>query len=209
MRSCLICDDHLLMRDALAMTVQAHWPAVVFAFASTFGEAWDAAAQLSPQLCMVDLVMPGAAERVGVAKVQAAAPAAKIVVVTGSQDDALLLDLLAMGIDGFVPKTCGSAIVLAALDLVLAGGRYLPARVADLADRGHVAGHAARETKEPVTPRQREILELVAQGMSNKEIARALAISPATVKTHVAQAIAVVGGVNRTDAAIKLMLQRG
>jgi DNA-binding NarL/FixJ family response regulator len=203
MRSCLICDDHALMRDALAMTVAARWPEAEIGTASTYPEAWSRS-EAQPDLCLVDLVMPGATEREGVRELRARAPDAKLIVVTGSHDDELLLELLRSDIAGFVPKTSASEIIVAAIELALAGGRYLPPRVAELADR---AGERPKQPNQPgtVTPRQRRILELVAEGMSNKEIARTLDISPSTVKTHVAQAIAMMGGANRTDAAVKLL----
>lgn len=205
MRSCLICDDHQLMRDALAMTVASRWPSARLSLAASFPAAWRQAED-QPDLCLVDLVMPGAGERDGVGRLAAILPASRIVVITGSQDDDLLLDLLATGIAGFIPKTSGPEIILAAIEMALAGGRYLPPRLLELADRRDA--RSARAQDRAVTARQRQILELVARGLSNKEIARELGISPFTVKTHVAQAMASVGGANRTDAAMQVVARR-
>ena len=205
MRSCLICDDHALVRDALRGAIAHRWPDAEISEAADFVAAWQQAAR-APTLIIADLVMPGAAPRDGVARLRAAAPDAPIIVVTGSHDDAILLDLLDSGVAGFVPKTSGTEIIIAAMKLVLSGGRYLPARVMELAlDRRATAGGAAPSggPREIVTPRQREVLKLMADGQSNKEIARALGVSPATIKTHVAQAIAAVGAHNRTDAAMR------
>lgn len=200
MQSCLICDDHALLRDALAGAIAHRWPAAEIIQAGDFVDAWREAAR-APALIIADLVMPGAEPREGVAGLCAAAPNAPIIVVTGSHDDNILLDLLDSGVAGFIPKTSGTDIIIAAIELVLSGGRYLPARVMELAmsKRSHPTG-AHREI---VTARQREVLKLIAEGYSNKEIARALGLSPATVKTHVAQAIAAVGAHNRTDAAMR------
>ena len=95
---------------------------------------------------------------------------------------------------------------MAAIDLVLAGGRYMPPRVAELAAQMQGGASPATESRTPkpaVTARQADVLRLVADGYSNKEIARALDLSPATVKTHVAQTIAAIGATNRTEAAIR------
>jgi DNA-binding NarL/FixJ family response regulator len=205
MQSCLICDDHDLVREALAGAVASRWPAIRITQAANFPDAWALAAAI-PDLCMVDLAMPGADERAGIAGLRAAAPAVPILVITGSHDDRLLLDLLSDGVAGFVPKTSGTGIIMAAIDLVLAGGRYMPPRVAELAAHASPEPEAApdaRPARPMVTPRQADVLRLVALGHSNKEIARDLILSPATVKTHVAQAIAAIGATNRTDAAIR------
>lgn len=198
MHSCLICDDHALVREGLAVLLGSRWPDARISQAASFPDAWAAAAA-APDVCLVDLVMPGADERSGVAGIRAAAPAARIIIITGSQEDSLLLDLVESGVDGFIPKSCDSALLLAAIELVTAGGRYLPPRVAHLAAQ-------RRNSETPnanPSPRQREVLMLISQGLSNKAIANRLGLSPATVKTHVAVAIAAVGAANRTEAAIK------
>lgn len=198
MRRCLIADDHALVRAALVGAVAGRWPAVTTVEAADYPAAWAAAA--GNDLILADLQMPGAAGIGGIARLHALAPATPLVVITGVGDDRVLLDLLALGVAGFLGKNEGTAVILAAIELVLAGGRYLPPRVAELA-----AGPAAAssDAPSPVSPRQREVLRLIAGGRSNKEIALALGVSPATIKTHVAGAIAAIGAQNRTDAAIR------
>lgn len=203
MRSCLICDDHALMRDALAAAVGGRWPRAEILQAGSFLEAW-ALAESAPDLCLVDLMMPGAGPVEGVLALLSATPGSRVIVVTGSHDDALLIELLNNGVHGFLQKTASGDVILAAIELVLAGGRYLPPRVAELAvARSQSVAAAAPAQPGSATDRQRAVLTLVARGLSNKEIARELGISPATVKTHVAAAIASVGAANRTEAAIR------
>jgi two-component system nitrate/nitrite response regulator NarL len=210
--SILVCDDHPLVRSALALAAEAACgePPLV---ARDFTEAWaTAAATPDLALCVVDLHMPGAGPVEGLTGLKARAPGARILVVTGSELDEDLLASLDLGVDGFLPKTAESGVIDAALKLVLAGGRYLPPRVAALA-----TGRPPVEAPEPRGPietaygrlgsRQRDILEQMADGRSNKEIARTLGLSPATVKTHVAQVIAVLGATNRTEAAAKARAQ--
>lgn len=205
MRNCLICDDHQLVREALAGAVARRWPEATILQAESFPEAWEKAAG-GTDLCLADLAMPGADAREGIAGLRRAAPAMPVLVITGSHDDRMLLDLIGDGVAGFVPKTSGTEIILAAIELVLAGGRYMPPRVAELAAQTQAGIDPPAGTRAPkpaVTIRQADVLRLVAEGYSNKEIARALELSPATVKTHVAQAIAAIGAANRTDAAMR------
>jgi DNA-binding NarL/FixJ family response regulator len=202
-RSCLICDDHALMRDALAGAVGLGWPEAAVALASDFPSAWAAAASGPPELIVSDLVMPGADPLDGIARLRSAAPGTPVLVVTGNEDDALLLDLFDLGIAGFVPKTARAEAIEAAIRVVLAGERYLPARILDLV--GHRAGSPAALSAPAarLTGRQAEILERMAAGESNKEIARALDLSPSTVKTHAAAAFAALGAANRTEAVVR------
>lgn len=208
MQTCLIADDHTLVREALAGTVRIGWPGVRVTEAGDFATAWKLATE-APDLCIADLVMPGASPRSGIAGIIAAAPATKVLVVTGTQDDTLLIELLGMGVAGFAPKTSNGAIIEAAIRLILAGGRYLPPRLAEIAAQC-VAEGAVPEIKdhgvaiaERLTDRQLDVLRLVARGQSNKEIARALDLAPSTVKTHVTQILNLLKATNRTDASIK------
>jgi DNA-binding NarL/FixJ family response regulator len=181
------------------------WPGVEIIEATDFPSAWSAAAA-NPDLIISDLVMPGASPVDGVRRLREAAQTSPILVVTGNEDDAVMLALLELGVAGFAPKTSKSVIIEAAIRLVLAGGRYLPPRIAEI-----VAGQAgaarspgaAAEGRPKITDRQCDVLRLIALGRSNKEIARELDLSPATIKTHAAAAIAALGAVNRTEAVVK------
>lgn len=177
--------------------VGTQWPEAVMTVAGDFVEAWARMAS-SPDLCLADLDMPGATPLAGIAGLRAAAPTTPILVFTGLLDDAAMLTLLARGVAGFVPKTASPAVLAAAISLVVAGGRYLPERLAKLS-----VASAPSHTRSPLSARQTDVARLLAQGRSNKDIARALAITPATVKTHVAAIIAATGAANRTDAAMR------
>jgi DNA-binding NarL/FixJ family response regulator len=203
MRSCLICDDHAMMREALAGAVAIGWPQAQVVQAADYPQAWAAAAA-QPDLIISDLAMPGAGPVEGVRRLRQAAPGSPILVVTGNEEDELLLALFDLGIAGFAPKTSKSAVIEAAVRLVLAGGRYLPPRMAELATRrGGEAEIRGAPAGPRLTERQTDVLKLIATGQSNKEIARDLDLSPATIKAHAAAAIAALGAVNRTDAVVK------
>lgn len=204
MKTCLICDDHAMMREALAGAVAIGWPQAHVIQAPDFPAAWRAA-EARPDLIISDLVMPGAGPVEGVRRLREAAPATPILVVTGNEEDQVLMALFDLGIAGFAPKTSKSAIIEAAVRLVLAGGRYLPPRIAEIA-AGRATPGFARDAVlggPRLTERQGDVLKLTALGQSNKEIARELDLSPATVKAHIAAAIAALGAANRTEAVVK------
>ncbi|GEO01213.1 DNA-binding response regulator [Novosphingobium sediminis] len=214
----LACDDHPLVRSALALVLEDIVGGPVLT-AQDYAGAWSHAEERGDiEIAVVDLHMPGIGGLEGIAGLRERAPGARIVVLTGSDSDDDLLAVLALGVDGFVPKSVEPGVVEAAIRLVMAGGRYLPARVADLAAQGLTAppASAARAAtgRAAIIPsiqaplgrlssRQRDVLDQMARGRANKEIAQLLGLSPATVKTHVAHIIAVVGASNRTEAATR------
>lgn len=208
MKTILICDDHALVREALAGTARLAWPDAVITEVGDFPTAWAEAAN-GHDLCIADLMMPGAGPLAGIDGILRRAPAMPVLIVTGTEDDALLLDLLDRGVAGFAPKSATGAIIEAALRLIGAGGRYLPERLAQIAasriDTGGVPAirDDAATLAERLTDRQLAVLRLVAHGHSNKEIGRILDLAPSTVKTHLTHAMAYLGTNNRTEAAIK------
>ncbi len=193
-----------MMREALVGSVGMHWPDAEITTAPDFPSAWAQAAA-RPDLILCDLGMPGALAIEGITGVQVAAPQSPLLVVTANEDDALLLALFDLGIAGFVPKTSSGAIIEAAIRLVLAGGRYLPHRVIDLASARATPGAAPApiDGLARLTDRQLEVLRRIAQGETNKEIAREFGLSPATVKAHVAAILGALDTTNRTEAAFR------
>jgi two-component system, NarL family, nitrate/nitrite response regulator NarL len=208
MKSFLICDDHTLVREALAGTVKMGWPEATVETAGDFPEAWAKAAA-GHDLILCDLIMPGSGPLAGIDGVIRAAPDSPLLVVTGTEDDTLLLDLLDRGVAGFAPKTASGAIIEAAIRLILAGGRYLPPRLTDIVAARLESGEVPTKRDdvariaERLSGRQMDVLRLIAKGQSNKEIARALDLAPSTVKTHLSHVLNCLGAANRTDASIK------
>jgi DNA-binding NarL/FixJ family response regulator len=208
MKKCLVCDDHPLVREALAGTVAMVWPEAVSTRVGDFPSAW-AAAENGHDLCIADLKMPGSEPLAGIAGIKRIAPAMPILIVTGTENDALLLDLLDLGVAGFAPKTASGSIIEAAIRLIIAGGRYLPPRLAEIAasrvDTGKFRSISddSEDTAESLTERQAAVLRLVAEGRSNKEIALLLDLAPSTVKTHLDHIFKCLGASNRTDASNK------
>lgn len=183
----LICDDHPLMREAVAGAMRDRWPEVVLEEAGDYPTAWSVA-DTQPDFCVVDLAMPGAGPLEGVSGLRARAPDAVIVVVTGLTDERLLEAVRGLGVAGVYSKNAEAELLMEAI-------------------RARVPALQAWEVAR-LPPRQREVLGLLAEGRTNKEIARRLDISPATVKIHVARLSAWLGAVNRTDAVIRAQRAR-
>ena len=195
----LVADDHEMMRDALAGAVLLAAPDADVTTVADFSAAGAAAGSFALILC--DLVMPGAAPLSGVVALMAAHPRTPMLVVTGTEDDGLLLALIGAGVAGFLPKTSSSAVIEAAIRLVLAGGRYLPPRLAALAAGSDVPLAPPLPTlSTSLTHRQHQVLTAIAEGQSTKEIAMVLNIAPATVKAHTATLLSILDASNRVMA---------
>lgn len=199
MRRWLICDDHPMVLNAMAGIIAQRWPEVEVDRATNFREAEALCAQ-QHELILADLAMPGATPLEGITRIRRLAPEAKIVVFSGLMDDDLLLSLIDLPVEGFISKVEPGAVVQAAIELVAAGGNYFPPRIAQLASKVTSANAASASR---ITARQQEVLRLLATGHSNKEIAKVLGLSPATIKTHVAQVMANIGANNRAEAAAR------
>lgn len=222
----LIADDHELFRDGLRLVLQELGPDVQVLEAPTFDAALDAV--LTPpgvDVLLLDLVMPGTAWNDGLRQLKEKAPAVPVVILSASDDRRLVLESVRLGASGFIPKTSSSRVMLSALRLVLSGGVYLPPTLLDesgeantqdptaLLSSAHglnAADSAAEPARQadlppdvsPLTPRQREVLALLGQGKSNKEIARILDLSEGTVKLHVTAILKALNVSNRTGAVV-------
>ncbi len=209
----LICDDHPIVAAALGMALETAFDAQVH-IALNCAQALEQIRQIDRlDLLMLDLHIPGEEARGNLAAARAACPDTPIVVFSGSDDAHNLRLALEMDVAGFLPKSSPPEVVEAALRLVLAGGRYLPDAVrllalAEPAPVRVVTTNGAGAAPATLTVRQRHVLQLLAQGSPNKQIARELGISPATVKAHVAQVLAALGAGNRTEA-VMVAHQRG
>ena len=183
----LICDDHPLMREALAGALRERWPGLSLQEAGDYPAAL-ALADPKLDLCLVDLDMPGAEPAAGLRALRARAQDAVLIVVTGLSDPDLLDEVRRLGPAAILSKNADARQLLDAVAALTPG----------------LDGEASLRL--PV--RQQEVLGCLAEGLTNKEIARRLGISPATVKIHVARLTAWLGATNRTDAVARAQRAR-
>jgi DNA-binding NarL/FixJ family response regulator len=196
----LVADDHQMVRVALKVSLEPLGPGVAFIEAASAEEAVAAAAAHEDiDLVIIDVNMPGMGGAEGVRRLRAAHPALPLLVCSASEDGALVKALLAQGVAGFMPKSDSTQVILEAVRLVLAGGTYVPPRLLAAAAKGPSGEALALES---LTPRQKEVLRLLAQGKPKKVIARELDISEATVKVHLLSVFRALGARNRTEAVV-------
>ncbi len=204
----LIADDHELFRDGLRHVLTQLDAGVAVVEASDYPQAL-ALAEAEPAISIVllDLGMPGMPWGEGLQALRQKLPSdVPIIVLSASDDRRHVLQAVNLGAAGFIPKTSSSRVMLSALKLVLSGGVYLPPALLDQgAEHGYpdsAGGNAQDSAASFLTPRQREVLTLLGQGKSNKEIARVLQLAEGTVKLHVTAILKALNVNNRTRAVV-------
>lgn len=217
-RKILLVDDHVMVREGMRMLLDQRGLDAELIEASTLGEALAAlAAQPDTAWVILDLGLPDARGVVALAELRQKHPTVPVVVVSASEERALVLECINQGAMGFIGKSATGAALMDALRLVFAGGIHLPASLLGQPSRAPAAPEDAvlaakqRElARIGLTPRQIEVLDLMVQGLSNKVIADRLGLSEATIKSHVAATLRALNVKNRTQAVFVLArLQRG
>ena len=205
----LVVDDHPLMREAVQAVVARLEPgAAVLAAAGS--ERGFAIAEAEPDLDLVllDLNIPGLSGIPALKAWRRRYPEVPVVVLSSADDRPTVLAAIGAGAAGFIPKSSPNEVLLGALRLVLAGGKYLPPEA--LAPVAGPGANAARPAAEKVrsletlglTDRQAQVLKLLAAGKSNKLICRELDLAERTVKAHISAVFRALGVTTRTQAAL-------
>ena len=182
----LIADDHELFRDGLRHVLgQLEGPPVIVE-AADFNQALDVVQREHDiDIVLLDLCMPGIGWPDGLRRLkEAVGPTVPVVVLTASEDRHSVVQAVNVGAAGFIPKTSSSRVMMSALKLVLSGGVYLPPALLDTETLMEVGRRPTQHSGDGtafLTPRQREVLGLLGQGKSNKEIARVLQLAEGTV----------------------------
>jgi DNA-binding NarL/FixJ family response regulator len=203
-RRILVADDHPLYRDALRAIVPQAFPGAQVSEAASQGEVTAlVTGDGAFDLIVLDLALPDATGLSCLRQVREAAPLTPVIVVSGNEDPATMSEAVLAGAAGYVPKAAPRQVLVDALRAVMGGGTYLPA-AAVVALRGARSGAAAAPSSaSELTARQKRVLKLLAQGFSNKRIARELEISEITVKAHVSLILKKLQVSNRVQAAIE------
>lgn len=212
----LIVDDHALFRRGLSLILAELFDGASISEAGNADEAIELVARENAQfdLVLIDLVMPGMNGLEGIGLLREHLGDTPVVVVSSSEDIADIRSALDRGARGYVLKSSAAEVLGHALPLILAGEVFVPAVALRggeiLASRSTEAGgraHPVGRNEQAMSPRQIEVLKLLARGQPNKEIARNLGMPESTVKVHVKAILQKLGAKNRTQAAIAAMQQ--
>jgi len=205
-RQFVIADDHALFRTGLRLLLNDGCGPGEVREAANVAELRALLTENSDvDLVVVDLFMPGMNGGPTVRELRASFPGLRFVVMSASEQRQHVLDALAAGAFGYIPKSLEPPAMVAAFTQILNGGIYAPTLLlTEPTLEPEPANHASNaQLLATLTPRQCEVLRLLGKGQANKEIARALDISEGTVKIHLAAIFRLLDVRNRTEAVLK------
>ncbi len=206
MTSVLIVDDDHLMRAGLAELLTADTRIRVVGDAADGLEAVELARALTPEVVLMDVRMPGMDGIAATRRLTAEAPDSKILILTTFEEDDYVFDALGAGASGFLLKRTRPEELIAAVHTIAEGDSLLSPsitrRVIERVTRHPTLERAHSSTLDVLTPREREVLELIAGGLANREIAAALVVEESTVRTHVKRILMKLGLRDRVQAVI-------
>lgn len=209
----LIADDHEMFLQGLEFVLHKEYPKAEIILASNYNEIFDKLQKHSDfDLILTDLAMPGANPLEAIEKIHDTCPDIPIIVISAVFEKEVLQKTFDIGVAGYVSKSFPNNIIISAINLVLAGGMYIPPEILKLSikispepvrnlienlDEDKKMSH---EESRVLTPRQEEVLRCLAEGMSNKQIAYKLGLSEGTVKIHITLLMRALDVNNRVSA---------
>jgi DNA-binding NarL/FixJ family response regulator len=178
----LLADDHEMVRKGLRATIEAHSAWEVCGEARTGREAVAKARELHPEIVVMDFAMPELNGMEATRQILASAPETEILILSMYDSEKLVHELLAIGVRGYMLKTDAGEFLLAALDSLARHKPYFTSKISEVVLQGYLNPETDASTE--LTPREREIVQLIAEGKATKEVADVLGISVKTAETH-------------------------
>ncbi|MGR9245736.1 response regulator [Rhizobium leguminosarum] len=195
-----VVDDHPLFREGVTRSLSEISGFIVVGEGASSDDAAMIASDNHPDIMLLDVSMPGGGLS-AISDVLARSPTTKVLMLTVSEEVDTLMGALQRGAMGYVLKGVGSRGLAEAIQTVLRGSRYIsPTMSAKVMENSL---HGGTPEKNSLTPREREVMDLVAQGLSNKHIGLRLSLQEKTVKHHMTQILSKLGASNRTEAALQ------
>jgi NarL family two-component system response regulator LiaR len=199
----LIVDDHAVVREGLRTFLELQAGIEVAGEAADGEQALERVAELAPDVVVMDLVMPKLDGVGAMRELQRRGRAPRVLVLTSFLDDERLMPAIEAGAAGYLLKNVDPAELARAVRAAHAGEAMLdPTVAARLVERIAGRERGASTRLDQLTRREREVLDCIARGHSNKQIARELGVAEKTVKTHVGHLLAKLGVADRTQAAL-------
>jgi NarL family two-component system response regulator LiaR len=196
----VLVDDHAVVRQGLAALLATTPDVEVIGEAASGEDAVPLCRSLKPDVALVDLIMPGMDGVATTQAIKAASPETRILLLTSYAEGDLVQPALAAGVDGYLLKTASAEGVVQAILSVARGQQVLDP----------VAVHALRDpSPDALSAREQEVLHLVAEGLSNADIAARLQITVRTVKAHISSLLQKLSLSDRTQLAIYVLQRRG
>lgn len=201
----LIVDDHPLFRDALTLSLQRSEHGFEVVEATTLDQALEELARDGIALALLDLSMPGVQGFEGLLQIRTQFPRIPVVIVSGYDDNRIISQALSYGAAGFIPKSASPRDIASAVSEVMDGAVYVPPSYQP--PESEVTNPDQTELLRrlaTLTPQQMRVLQMLRQGMLNKQIAFDLQVGETTIKAHVSEILRKLKVYSRTQAVIEV-----
>ena len=204
----LLADDHAIVREGLKRLIEAQPGMSVVGEAESGGEVIELAAKLTPDIAVVDISMGEINGARATREIRQQCPNTKVVALTVHEDKSYLHELLEAGASGYILKRAASEELVHAIGIVAGGGIYVDPRVAGKLIQSAVFHGVRGDSHADLSARETEVMRLIAQGFSNKEISVQLGVSVKTIETYKARSMEKLGLRSRVDI-VRLATKRG
>jgi DNA-binding NarL/FixJ family response regulator len=204
----LIADDHEVVRDGLRRVIEAGGDFSVVAEARDGREAVQLAKEHQPDIAVIDLWMPGVSGEEAIRCIAGGSGHTKVLALSAHDEWSRVRSALQAGALGYVVKSAAAAELIEALHALCAGRAYLSPSIAQHVAGAVDAGEAPRSLLAQLTEREREVLALIVEGLTSKEIAARLGHSPKTAETHRASVMRKLG-VHKTSSLVRIAIREG
>ena len=199
----LIADEQSLFRDGLTLRLKEINQTIDILQSSSLTETLQIlSAEPNTDILILDIDLAGFSAEETIKNIQNISPSAKIIAISSSEDAHNIKNILSLGAKGYIPKRSDSNILSGALKLILDGGTYIPPVMLKTDSISKLTSPTLPPLKKNLTNRQSQVLDLIAQGKSNKQIAYDMGVSEATVKLHINALLRSLKVNNRTQAVI-------
>jgi two-component system response regulator NreC len=207
----LVVDDHTIVRDGICALLALAGDIEVVGEATNGYEALEKVRELNPDVVLMDIAMPVMGGLEATRRIVKDFPGTKVLVLTQYEDKEYFFPVIESGASGFISKAAASSDLTTGIRSVNVGNSFLSPSVAKLMVENYQHSAGQRTNEDPykrLTPREREVLKLLADGRSTQEIAKILVITPKTVEGHKTNLMAKLGLHNRVDL-VKYALRKG
>lgn len=207
----LIADDHELLREGIRLILARNDDMEVVGEAADGKEAVDMVRQLSPDVVLMDIAMPGLGGLEATLEIKQVSPGTKILVLTQYEDREYIFRFLKAGASGYVLKKAAGHQLLSAIRAIHSGGSFLDPSIAPQVIQGYLGqaeGKLPEDTYDRLSDREKQVLKLIAEGQTSKQIADLLCLSIKTVMTHRNNIMEKLAIHNRADL-IKYAIRHG
>lgn len=195
----MLVEDHAVVRLGLKTLIEKNTEMIVCAEAGTLRESYSKLSECNPDLVLLDIKLPDGSGIEGCKRIKKTSPSTKVIILTAYAENHIIIDSIKAGAEGFLLKNANGDVIISAIEDVIHGKSVLDSSIADIIFKQ--VKDTEKNAEGNLTVQDKQILEYICLGKTNKEIGQNLYISEKTVRNYVSRIMKKIGVTNRTEAA--------